>query len=246
MTGNSAAAMPELFDKMRLGVFHATAHYVDNSQKSAFRNPDDLPFVIDSPVGANRAEPGKLVSRGPVSNRGFGFVQPAERSAVLSLVEPIDADGVVKRRATEPGAPCRVSCIGEGAGIDENVPVSLPAQHAQRVGMAVTRPCMSEAAGIGDDVHWCPRQDRDPCPLEQSRTTGGPGIALPLGECLPAHPPGRLDCDVPPFARPLIRSEINTAGGKRRGPKTPAVAVGMKKISAVIVPKEGNNAIAGR
>src|SRR6266850_4584408 len=78
-----------------------------------------------------------LGGREPQAAAGARLVQPEKVAALLGLVAPVDAHGVVRRGAAEVLPPALLRVVGVGAGIDQELASADRQRERERVGMPV-------------------------------------------------------------------------------------------------------------
>src|SRR6185312_15715147 len=85
---------------------------------------------------------------------GARVIEPEKAPGRPRLIEPVDADGVVRARPAEVAPPPRVAVVGERSGIDEQRLPRGTQGERERIRMTVRRDReVSERTRIGDDFH---------------------------------------------------------------------------------------------
>src|SRR5579872_4494706 len=112
--------MPELLDLVFAG---RARNLVDDFNRARLLEAH-LPPVREAPVGALRVEIVEVGRRFPREDANGWLPAPTERPFGRCLVEPANADRVMRCRAAEPIAPLRVADIGVRAGIDQDVAIA--------------------------------------------------------------------------------------------------------------------------
>ena len=75
----------------------------------------------ESAITAERVGVIVLRAGDPIGESDFSGIDPAERSGGGGLIAAINTNGVVGGRAAKPVAPARVTNVGVGSGVDEQL-----------------------------------------------------------------------------------------------------------------------------